>query len=60
MAEFLTNQDKRTCYCAEVNEAQIGEKLRVQRAEENGLFYFRTMRSDGKINSEAQIELRDI
>lgn len=42
------------------NEAQIGEKLRVQRAEEDGLFYFRTMRSDGKINSEAQIELCSI
>lgn len=42
------------------NEAQIGDKLRVQRAEENGLFYFRTLRSDGKINSEAEIELADI
>ena len=42
------------------NEAQIGEKLRVQRGEENGLFYFRTVRSDGKVNSEAQIELCDI
>ena len=42
------------------SEAQIGEKLRVQRGEENGLFYFRTVRSDGKVNSEAQIELCDI
>lgn len=42
------------------NEARIGEKLRVQRGEENGLFYFRTVRSDGKVNSEAQIELCDI
>ena len=42
------------------NEAQIGEKLRVQRGEENGLFYFRTVRSDGKVNSEAQIELCNI
>ena len=41
-------------------EAQIGEKLRVQRAEEGGLFYFRTIRSDGAVNSEAQIELCDI
>ena len=38
-------------------EAQIGEKLRIQRGEEGGLFYFRTMRSDGSVNSEAQIEL---
>lgn len=42
------------------NEAQIGEKLRVQRAQENGLFYFRTIRGDGKVNSEAEIELCDI
>lgn len=41
-------------------EAEIGDKLRVQRAEENGYFYFRTLRSDGKVNSEAQIELIDI
>ena len=41
-------------------EAQIGEKLRVQRGEEKGLYYFRTVRSDGKVNSEAQIELCDI
>ena len=42
------------------SEAQIGEKLRVQRGEEDGYFYFRTIRSDGMVNSEAQIELCDI
>lgn len=42
------------------NEAQIGDKLRVQRAEENGFYYFRTLRSDGKINSEAEIAISDI
>lgn len=42
------------------SEAQIGEKLRVQRTEGNGLYYFRTIRSDGKVNSEAEIELWDI
>lgn len=42
------------------SEAQIGEKLRVQRAEENGFYFFRTLRSDGKVNSEAQIELCNI
>ena len=41
-------------------EAQIGEKLRVQRGEADGCYYFRTVRSDGKVNSEAQIELFDI
>ena len=43
-----------------LNEAAIGDKLRVQRAEADGRFYFRTVRSDGKINSEAEIELCDI
>ena len=42
------------------SEAQIGDKLRVQRGEDGGIFYFRTIRSDGKVNSEAQIELCDI
>lgn len=42
------------------SEAQIGEKLRVQRGEADGLYYFRTVRSDGKVNSVAQIELCDI
>lgn len=41
-------------------EAQIGEKLRVQRGEADGYYYFRTVRSDGRVNSEAQIELCDI
>ncbi len=42
------------------NEAQIGEILSVERAFFDGLYYFRTIRSDGKINSEAEIELTDI
>lgn len=42
------------------NEALIGEKLRVQRAYENGVYYFRTVRGDGKINSEATILLEDL
>ena len=43
-----------------VNEASIGDKMRVQRAECDGKFFFRTVRRDGKVNSEAQIELYDI
>ena len=42
------------------NEAAIGEKLRVRRAKIGDTYFFRTVRSDGKINSEAQIELIDI
>lgn len=41
-------------------EAQIGDKLRVQRGAADGYYYFRTVRSDGRVNSEAQIELCDI
>jgi acyl-ACP thioesterase len=42
------------------NEAQIGEKLRIQRAFENGTYLFRTIRGDQKVNSEASIELTEI
>ncbi len=42
------------------NEAKIGEKLRVLRGNDGNIFYFRTLRSDGKINSEAEIEISDI
>ena len=42
------------------NEATIGDKLRVSRAQIGDTFFFRTTRSDGKVNSEAQIELMDI
>ena len=42
------------------HEATIGDKLRVSRAQIGDTFFFRTTRSDGKVNSEAQIELMDI
>jgi len=42
------------------NEAKIGEKLRVQRAYDDGVYYFRTIKGDGKINSGAKIILSDI
>ena len=42
------------------NEAVIGEKLRVLRTERDGFYYFKTLRGDGKVNSEAEIELCDI
>jgi len=40
-----------------LNEARIGEELSVYMAEENGVYYIRTLRSDGKVNSEAEIHL---
>lgn len=44
------------------NEAPQGEKLRVERAEgpDGKTYYFRTVRSDGLINTEAEIELEKI
>ena len=42
------------------NEAPLGEELRVFMAKEDGAYYFRTIREDGKINSEAEILLCSI
>ena len=41
-------------------EAPMGETLHVFRYEKDGIFYFRTVREDGKVNSEAEIELAKI
>ena len=44
-----------------MNEAPRGERLHVFRCvDNNGIYYFRTVRSDGKINTEAEIELTRI
>ena len=45
-----------------MNEAPRGERLRVERAEgiDGNTYYFRTIREDGKINTEAEILLEDI
>ena len=43
-----------------MNEAPTMDSLTVQRAEACGCYYFRTIRSDGKVNSEAEIKLTDI
>lgn len=44
------------------NEAPKGERLRVERAEDpdGKTFYFRTVRSDGLVNTEAEIRLESI
>ena len=42
------------------NEAPIADKLTVMRGERDGLWCFRTLRSDGKVNTEAEIHLTDI
>ncbi len=45
-----------------LNEAPRGERLRVERADgiDGYTYYFRTIREDGKVNTEAEIELEDI
>lgn len=43
-----------------LSEARIGEKMRILRAEENGRYYFRSVKADGTVNSEAEITLCDI
>ena len=40
-----------------LNEAPRGERLTVFRASLGDVFYIRTVREDGKVNSEAEIEL---
>ena len=46
-------------YC---NEAPRGERLRVERADgiDGYTYYFRTLREDGQVNTEAEIVLEDI
>ena len=43
-----------------VNEAPAGKCLTVHRAYEDGVFYFKTVREDGMINTLATVELAEI
>ena len=60
-ANFLPMKDKRICAItvSYVNEARIGDTLDVHLACEDGNYYIRTLRPDGKINTEAEIRLCD-
>ena len=42
------------------NEAPMGDTLTVLRGEKDGIYYFKTLRNDGKINTEAEIHLAQI
>lgn len=42
------------------NEAPIGERLSIHMANDNDIYYFRTIKEDNSINSEAKLELIDI
>ena len=39
------------------NEAPMGDELTVLRGERDGAFFFKTLRGDGKVNTEAEIQL---
>lgn len=41
------------------NEARLGEVLKVYMRESDGIYYFRTVRTDGAINVEAMIMVED-
>ncbi len=62
-SNFLPLEGKRirTMSISYSNEAPMGEHLTVFGTHtKEGLYYFRTVREDGKINTEAEIELCDI
>ncbi len=61
-ANFLPLENRRieNITISYLNEAPQGDTLTVMRAVCDGVFYFRTVTSDGKINTEAEITLTDI
>ena len=61
-SNFLPLENKRikSISISYLGEAPMGDRLTVMRGCVDGVYYFRTIRSDGKINSEAEIELCDI
>ncbi len=61
-SSFLPLEGKRikTISISYLAEAPAGDTLTVMRGFFDGAYYFRTIRSDGKINSEAEIQICDI
>ena len=61
-SSFLPLENKRisSISISYLAEAPSGDTLTVQRGFFDNTYYFRTIRSDGKINSEAEIKLVDI
>ncbi len=61
-SSFLPLEKKRIEYITihYANEAPMYENLTVMLGEKDGLYYIRTLRSDGKVNTEAEIKLCDI
>ncbi len=61
-SHFLCLKNKRieSITISYLNEAPANDVLTVQMGELEGLCYFRTLRSDGKTNTEAEIKLTNI
>jgi len=61
-SDFLPLENKRISEItiSYQNEARAGEYLTVLRSFAEGYHYFRTIREDGKINSECEIRIDDI
>jgi acyl-ACP thioesterase len=61
-SDFLPLENRRiaSMTISYFDEAPMGELLTVQKCEYDDAYYFRTVRSDGKINSEAEIRLTKI
>ncbi|MBQ9080865.1 MAG: hypothetical protein IJY27_07335 [Clostridia bacterium] len=61
-ATFLPMENRRiaSISISYPNDAPANELLKVYLAEEDGCYYLRTVRSDGRVNTEAQITLTDI
>ena len=61
-ANFLPMEGKRISRItiSWMAEAPTGENLRVMLGEANGIYYFRTLREDGRVNTEAQVMLTEI
>ena len=43
-----------------VNEAPLGERIKIYSGKSDGSYYFRTKRPDGKVNVEAEFILEEI
>lgn len=61
-ADFLPMEGKRirSLSIRYPKEAPMGQMLRVERGTDGGEWFFRTLREDGAVNSEAKLRLADL
>lgn len=55
----MTNKRVLSCSISFANEARLTDTLKVYMRESEGVYFFRTVRSDGAINVEAMIMVED-